>query len=842
MQFSVHSRGDWAVSLPKVISRVVSVGGRAILIAGLLTTSLFTGFKKLGVLESLELSSFDYLVRLQPVAMPDSRMLIVGMTEADIQQFGWPLSSETLAEILGKLQQEQPGVIGLDLYRSYLNQAESPELLEQLSADNLVAVMNVGSDPVMGDVPPPPTVPWERVGFNDLVIDPDGVLRRSLLFVDAPNQPYYSFATRVALAFLSQSNPSPNFQYDSHTLSIGSGTIRVLERGSGGYQTLDDQGYQTLLRFRPSYEPARQITVSQVLSGSFDPAWVRGKAVLIGTTAPSLKDQFYTPYSRNESVEFTMSGVMVHAHIVSQLLDVAAGEPVEYRFLPEWGETMWLWVWTLVAGVTVWTVHRPVFIFCAGGLLIAGLWSIGWMGLTHLIWVPIAEPSAGILVAGGLVLTQKLLHRSTHDALTGLPGREMFIQHVRRALQSVHRLRTAAPVTVAFLDIDRFKLINQSLGHAAGDRVLRTVVERLEQKIPPSTKLARVGGDEFALLFWQPRDEVDRILNSLQGVLSEPLCLNDQRLSVTASVGIAISQAGYNHTPEDLLRDAHTAMYKAKALGKFRYEVFGSGMLTEAVNRLKLESDLLSALDNQEFLLYYQPIICLKTGRITGFEALVRWQREAQGFVLPGAFIPVAEETGLIMPVGQWVFQAACQQLKIWQQDFPDQPLKMNINLSKRQFEQPDLVQQIETTLHTIGVSGQSIRIEITESTVMEDVDAAIDIMLQLKSLGLQLSIDDFGTGYSSLSYLHRFPMDTLKVDKSFVGRMEQSSEDREIVHTIIALGHNLGMDVVAEGIEQEQQMIMLRQANCESGQGYFFSRPVSSADATALLQQQPNW
>jgi EAL domain-containing protein (putative c-di-GMP-specific phosphodiesterase class I) len=329
-------------------------------------------------------------------------------------------------------------------------------------------------------------------------------------------------------------------------------------------------------------------------------------------------------------------------------------------------------------------------------------------------------------------------------------------------------------------------------------------------------------------------------MDQLQHSLSEPLTLHGQKLPSTLSIGVAISQPGLEHKPVDLLRDAHTAMYRAKALGKSRFEVFAAGMLTEAVNRLQLESDLISALDNQEFLLYYQPIINLKTGELAGFEALVRWHQKERGFVLPSAFIPAAEETGLIMALGQWIFREACRQLHQWHDQFPHyRHLTMSINLSNRQFGQTDLVAQIEAALHDTQVDGHCVRLEITESMVMGDVDAAIDLMLKLKSLDLKLAIDDFGTGYSSLSYLHRFPMDTLKVDKSFVSRLEKSNEDRAIIHTILTLGQQLGMEVVAEGVETETQVVMLRQQGCDYGQGYFFAKPLPAAEALALLQSQ---
>lgn len=489
----------------------------------------------------------------------------------------------------------------------------------------------------------------------------------------------------------------------------------------------------------------------------------------------------------------------------------------------------------------MWVLKRPSLLIGSTVLLGVGLVGLGWVAVNQLLWLPLVEPMVGIIATTSAVIAYKLLYRSTHDPLTGLPNREAFIGSIQRALRQHPSTEETPPVIVVFMGIDRFKVINESLGHQAGDRVLRIIAQRLTQHMPLDAKVARVGGDEFALLLsnWES-DRAGAEMDQLQYTLSEPITLQGQKLPSTISMGMAISQAGMAHKPADLLRDAHTAMYRAKALGKSRFEVFAAGMLTEAVNRLQLESDLLSALDNQEFLLYYQPIIRLATGELAGFEALVRWHQKDRGFVLPSSFIPAAEETGLIMALGQWIFREACRQLRHWHDLFPQYPrLTMSINLSNRQFGQADLVQQIKSALRDTQVRGDCVRLEITESMVMGDVDAAIDLMLKLKSLDLKLAIDDFGTGYSSLSYLHRFPMDTLKVDKSFVGRLERSNEDRAIIHTILTLGQKLGMEVVAEGVETLEQVNMLKQEHCEYGQGYFFAKPLPAEAAEALLKQR---
>ncbi|MBD0335682.1 MAG: EAL domain-containing protein [Cyanobacteria bacterium Co-bin13] len=812
------------------------MGGRSILVAALVTTTLVVGVKKLGLLQTFELNSFDVLTRLQPDRGTDPRLLIIGVSEAELQAHGWPLSDGVIAATLQAVQQHQPRVIGLDLYRSTPQPPGNAELIQQLAADNLIGIWNVGNNPEVGEVPGPVTVPQERLGFNDLVLDPDGVLRRSLLFVGSSDRAYHSFGLQVAQKYLGQ---DAALRFDEKALYLGSLTLPRLQEWSGGYQSIDNGGYQILTRYRSRQVPAQQLTVTQVLKGQYDPAWIRDRVVLIGSTAPSLKDEFYTPYTAAQQEDITQSGVVVHAQIISQLLDGLAGQQAVHRFLPAWGEFLWLLGWVLAAGLVVWTLRRPLVLLLGLSLVVALLWAVSWVSLFSFLWVPVFEPLVGLLMAGGLVLAQQALYRSTHDWVTDLPGRELFLEQIRRALQG----QGAEPVVVAFLDINRFKLINQSLGHSIGDRVLLLMAKRLRQALPEDTLLARVGGDEFALLFQQrPQVEVEASLEALQKALAAPFCLNQHRLAITAGVGLAITQGGTDYKAEDLLRDAHTAMYRAKALDEFSYEVFSRSMREEAVQRLQLESHLLEALEKQEFVLYYQPIVVLETGCISGFEALVRWRRQGQGFVAPSEFIPVVEETGLIVELGQWIFWEACQQLECWQRQVPHHPLKMNINLSRRQFVQSDLVQQIAASLRDSGVSGQQIQLEITESMIMRDVENSRELMLRLKDLGLRLAIDDFGTGYSSLSYLHRFPTDTLKIDRSFVGRMEHSQEDREIVHTIITLGHKLNLTLVAEGIETAEQMALLRQMGCQFGQGFLFSRPVAGEDAIALLTQSPPW
>ncbi len=429
-------------------------------------------------------------------------------------------------------------------------------------------------------------------------------------------------------------------------------------------------------------------------------------------------------------------------------------------------------------------------------------------------------------------------HAAFHDPLTGLPNRAMFTELLKAEIESSKR-RNDHLFAVLFLDLDRFKNINDSLGHTYGDLLLVAFAERLERTLRPIDTLARFGGDEFAILLSGMTDPTDavRVAQRIHDELTQPFVLDKNSAFGTASIGIALSSSGYDR-PEDILRDADTAMYRAKENGKARYEVFDHGMHARAVSRLQLESDLRQAIEKNEFCVYYQPIVSLQTGRLHGFEALVRWNHPRRGLVSPVDFVPVAEETGLIVPIGQWVLNEACAHVRQWQIDSPGhRSLSLSVNLSARQVAQPDLLERIKEALETSKLNPHCLKLEITESVVMENAEAAALMFKQLRLLGVQLSIDDFGTGYSSLSYLHRFPLNYLKIDRSFVMRLT-TDNDNAIVRTISTLARNLGMEVIAEGIETDEQYQQLKMLGCEYGQGYLFSRPVDNDHVPHLLAQ----
>ncbi|MBW4446022.1 MAG: EAL domain-containing protein [Spirirestis rafaelensis WJT71-NPBG6] len=439
---------------------------------------------------------------------------------------------------------------------------------------------------------------------------------------------------------------------------------------------------------------------------------------------------------------------------------------------------------------------------------------------------------------------EQLLHNAFHDALTGLPNRAWFMECLKDAIERAKQQENYL-FAVLFLDLDRFKVINDSLGHLVGDQFLIKIASRLKACLRSIDTAARLGGDEFTILLEgiENLSEAIEVVELIQQQLALPFDLDGQEVFTTASIGIALNSILTYDQPENLLRDADTAMYRAKVLGRARYELFNPDMYTNAVDRLQLETDLRRAIERQEFRVYYQPIVSLSSGTISGFEALLRWQHPERGLVYPADFIPLAEETGLIVEIGYWVLFEACRQMQVWQMRYPTSFLdKISVNLCAKQFYQADLIEQIAEILRSTGLDACSLVLEITESAIMENGDEANTALSQLREMGIELSIDDFGTGYSSLGRLHTFPINVLKIDRSFVSPMDANNRNLEIIEIIVTLADKLGMDVTAEGVETQEQLALVRKLKCEYGQGYFFSRPLDSSAAEALIMANPRW
>ncbi len=430
---------------------------------------------------------------------------------------------------------------------------------------------------------------------------------------------------------------------------------------------------------------------------------------------------------------------------------------------------------------------------------------------------------------------ERLMHDAMHDPLTHLPNRAYFIDQVRRSIDRARR-NTDYHGAVLFLDLDRFKVINETLGHASGDQLLVAIARRLQAILRPRDTASRFGGDEFAILLDDITGVGDatRIAQRIQEELAFPFRIQEHEIYPGASMGIAmITHSTFR--AEDVLRDADTAMYRAKAGGRGRHEVFGTEMHAMNVALFELEGDLRRAVERQQFQLYYQPIVSLETGRITSVEALLRWHHPRRGLILPGEFIILAEETGLMLPIGEWVLRNACRQAKLWHEaGFTE--LRMAVNISPRQFQDGDLPALVRGVLEETGLPAEYLQLEITEWAAMQDLDLTVQVLQSLRDMGVMISIDDFGTSYSSLGYLKRFPVSSIKIDQSFVRDMTENGDDAAITKAIIAMGNVLGLNVVAEGVELEQQLALLNTDKCDHVQGDLMGRPVPADAITSLL------
>ncbi|MBI3924432.1 MAG: EAL domain-containing protein [Armatimonadetes bacterium] len=436
----------------------------------------------------------------------------------------------------------------------------------------------------------------------------------------------------------------------------------------------------------------------------------------------------------------------------------------------------------------------------------------------------------------------QLVHDAFHDSLTDLPNRTLFLDRLGRAVERWKRNQDYL-FGVLFLDLDDFKTVNDSLGHLAGDELLVEISKRLQSVLRKQDTVARLGGDEFTVLLEDLRDVSDaiRVADRIHGILNRPFRIRDQDVYPTASIGVSLSRSGYQQA-EELLRDADTAMYQAKTAGKGGHKIFDLKMHERAIERLQLESGLKKALELGEFRVHYQPMVELKSGAVVGFEALLRWEHPQRGLLLPEEFLATAEESGIIVPIGERVLEEACTQLKLWADRYPERPLLVSVNMSARQLEQRNVVERILSILQSSQAPAERLRLEVTETSLLRDVAAAAAVLEKLIPLQIQFYLDDFGTGYSSLNHLRQFRFDTLKIDRSFVGDIHRNQETRQIVSTVLELADSLGMKSIAEGVEEPAQLEALQALGCEYAQGFLFSPPVDAASATDLLMSPIRW
>ena len=431
---------------------------------------------------------------------------------------------------------------------------------------------------------------------------------------------------------------------------------------------------------------------------------------------------------------------------------------------------------------------------------------------------------------------EQLVHDALHDTLTGLPNRGLFLDRLERAIAYTER-HPDHHFAVFFLDLDRFKVVNDRLGHVAADQVLVAVARRLEACLRQGDSVARLGGDEFALLV-QDVEAPQAVAHRLQHALAPPFEVAGQQVMVTASLGIAISSTGVSR-PEDVLRDADAAMYRAKARGRARFEIADAELHARSLEQLEMEGELRDAVETGQLRMYFQPIVLMESRELVGFEALLRWQHPVRGLRSPDDFIPLAEQTGMIMAIGRWALREACRQMEEWRRTYPAcEPLWLSVNLSSRQFLHPTLAQEIQDTLRETGFPPDRLRLEITESVIMDDPTAVGGILHRLRASGIRVAVDDFGTGYSSLAYLHQLPLDTLKIDRSFVHRMHADPALEAVIRTVISLSGSLSLETVAEGVETDEEAVALHRMGCRFGQGFLFSHPLAPDAAGRLLAE----
>jgi diguanylate cyclase (GGDEF)-like protein len=857
---------------------------------GGMTAVFVAGLSALGTWQPLEQLAYRTLFKLRGPIPWDDRVAIIAIDEASLRTLGrYPWGREEYAKLLDVLSQAGSSVVAFDILFPEPSPADA-QLAAAMDRHGRVVLSMVWDE---GTTPLLPTPQLRESALEEghvrTYADSDGITR----YIES-----YSFdvpALYIAVA---------------KAYSLTAELVKLPK--------LDEPLW---INWLGPTQLAPEYSFADVVQGKVPGAAFKNKIVLVGATATGL-DPLHTPFNLNPAA----SGVHLHATALSNLLQENYLRPMA----PGWFLLIWVLGGPVLSVVIApWRFERQIA--CWVGLCVSwGVVSFLMFRAGYLL--PVATPLVLFSLTGGVIALQERLRMrarlqqseeqlqfsASHDALTGLSNRILFLDAVERVMSTSlnERLASEKPLpdrlfAVLFLDLDRFKVINDSLGHSVGDRLLVAIAQRLKACLHPTDTIARFGGDEFAILLSPIHDLSDAtyVAEVIHTALAKPFQLHNYEVFTTASIGIALGKTRNNplpdsngerqkpeesllpqrldalrscnyEQPEEILRDADIALHQAKELGKSCYAVFNTTLHTRALVRLELETDLRRAMEelepphyqvsgqtfypsllpNPQFQIYYQPIVSLKTGQIAGFEALVRWQHPKRGLVSPVEFIPLAEETGMMTALDWWVLRAACRQLQIWQErialfspqasrlpwggadagfPYPDTGvgrLTMSVNLSSLQLKQLSLIEQVKQILEETGVSGDCLRLEITEGCLLDNSLFSITPLQQLRDLGIQLAIDDFGTGYSSLSRLHGLPINTLKIDRSFVTRLNHQQEGVEIVQAILTLAQSLGMDVVAEGIETQEQLARLKALHCDYGQGYYFAKPLDTAAATALI------
>ncbi|TVQ59210.1 MAG: EAL domain-containing protein [Spirulina sp. DLM2.Bin59] len=807
-------------------------------LSGILATLIVVGGQFLGAIEPLEGLAYVILFHLRGEEAWDERVVVVGIDEASMDLLNaanW--SRQPYVELLDRLAAAEARLVGFDI----LFERETPEdaALAEAMTQGPPVVIGAAWDNRGRFVEPPPVLQEGAIALGHIAkfIEYQGITRQGSLI--SQNIPSLSYALALqwrekSIEEREKSNP-PLTPHSSPLTPPLHPTEPVWINWAGREMTT--------------------YSLAAVLAGEVEPAALAGKIVIVGTTAAGL-DSVRTPYHFNQPTH----GVYLHGAMVSNLL--------QGNYLTVLATNPWGWQWLIYGGMGLLLsgaiATRPMRWQLAGGMALMATVVIIAVGALHGgILLPVVPPLLIVLLTTALSIfyqesrfTHYLTEQSRHDPITGLPNRAAFLQ----SLIPILHPGPPAPFALFFFDLDRFSTINTHQGHQMGDALLVAITQRLQQlmaTIPEASHLARVGVDKFTLLITcGDRATALHYAHQFDQTLRQAYFLNQNSHAVYCdiSIGIALS---WESPPdgETLLHHGETAMYQARIQGKRHYGVFNLQLHQGAIALWQLELDLRHCLEQanqiavdhdllyQGFYLNYQPIVNLNTGHIIGFEALVRWQHPTRGRLSPLEFIPLAEETGLISLLGRWVLYKACYQLRAWQMLFPDYvPLIMTVNLSPIQLLRPEVVAQVQSILTATGLSPHSLKLEITESSLMTNGSEAIALLDQLSTLGVKLSLDDFGTGYSSLARLSNLPLDTLKIDRSFVHNLNLEPENSKIIQTMIELGHQLNLAVVAEGVETPEQLKILRDLGCDYGQGYLFAKPLESAAIESLLAADPSW